>query len=94
MKTEDKGLGSTSMFEVLEIVFDDGDFAVARGLWDEEKKESYACRWHAGGRTIGYPQTFGKPQWMRLPASEVTSVTKLVSENGKPNRILRVSFQA
>lgn len=71
MSIDDKGLGSTSMFEVVSILKDDGEFAIAQGLWNGEKHISYACRWHAQGKSCGYPQTFGKPQWMLLPAKSV-----------------------
>jgi len=57
---------STSKFHVHDIVYDKGGFAVARGYWEDDKKVlRLACRWHDEG--VGYPQTFGKPQWMLFP---------------------------
>ena len=67
-------IASTSKFRVHDIVYDKGGFAVARGYWEESPNLSLACRWHDDG--IGYPQTFGKPQWMMFPGDigvEVTS---------------------
>jgi hypothetical protein len=64
-------IGSTSKFKVKDIVYDKGGFAVARGYWDGSDKLSLACRWHEDDG-MGYPQTFGKPQWMLLPREDVT----------------------
>jgi hypothetical protein len=58
-------LGSTNKFKVHEIIYNDGDFAFATGHWDGGTNLSLACRWYSEG--IGYPQTFGNPQWMLLP---------------------------
>lgn len=60
-------LDSTSKFEVVQIVYDDGEFAIAEGYWDGNRAElNFAARWHEGGG-IGYPQTYGKPQWFLFP---------------------------
>lgn len=60
-------ISSTSKFNVHDIVYNKGGFAVARGHWEGNSDFSLACRWHEDGG-IGYPQTFGKPQWMLLPS--------------------------
>lgn len=60
-------LNSTSKFQVVEIVYNRQGFALARGYWEGDTSVlRHACRWHEDGG-IGYPQTFGKPQWMLLP---------------------------
>jgi hypothetical protein len=56
--------GDSSKFTNTQIIYDDGEFAIAKGLW-EGKYPSVACRWYANG--IGYPQTHGVPTWMVLP---------------------------
>ena len=58
-------LKSTGKFKVHEIIYNNGEFALARGNWETETRLSLACRWHDDG--MGYPQTFGKPQWMMFP---------------------------
>ena len=58
-------LKSTSKFKVHEIIYNNGQFALARGYWETDTRLSLACRWHDDG--MGYPQTFGKPQWMMFP---------------------------
>jgi hypothetical protein len=58
---------STSKFKVQDIPYNKNGFAIARGFWEgNNNKLRLACRWHEDGE-IGYPQTFGKPQWMMLP---------------------------
>ena len=66
-------LNSTSKFKVLEIIYDNGNFAIAKGHWNDDsepKKIHLACRWYEEDG-IGYPQTFGKPQWMLLPSESI-----------------------
>jgi hypothetical protein len=63
--SEELFLGSTTKFKVQDIVYNNGAFAFATGHWDGGPNISLACRWYSDG--IGYPQTFGKPQWMLLP---------------------------
>ena len=60
-------IGSTSKFRVHDVVYNKGSFAIARGYWDGNNSQlRLACRWHDDDG-LGYPQTFGKPQWMQLP---------------------------
>ena len=71
-------LESTSKFKVKEVIYDrktDHDnkngFALALGLWDGNEGLRLACRWYEDGG-MGYPQTFGKPQWMLLPDTGIS----------------------
>lgn len=62
---------NTRLFEPLEILYQANGFVIARGKWKDDVSpgpDAMACRWHSPGE-IGYPQTFGKPQWFRLPIS-------------------------
>lgn len=59
----------TSKFTNTKIFYDEKDsatlgFAFARGLWEGD--ERIGCRWY-DDNGIGYPQTYGKPQWFILP---------------------------
>ena len=77
---------STSMFTVVDIIYNKGGFAIAKGHWDGITSQfRVACRWHEPGG-IGYPQTFGKSQWMLLP-DEVTVdiLNSLDPSNAKVN---------
>ncbi|QPL45013.1 hypothetical protein IT895_12500 [Halomonas sp. A40-4] len=86
-------LNSTSKFELVEILYkkehDHGGFAIATGYWDGDRSQlGTACRWYEDNG-IGYPQTFGKPQWMNLPA-EAISVDDLLKSPEK--RSAEISF--
>lgn len=60
-------LESTSKYTVVDIIYNKDGFAIAKGYWDgDNSKLILACRWHEPDG-IGYPQTFGKPQWMMFP---------------------------
>jgi len=72
---------STSAFTDITLLYDDGNFAIAKGLWvnpDKTREECMGVRWHnetsEGGDSIGYPQTYGKPQWLVLP----TNIGKMI----------------
>lgn len=75
-------LESTGKFKVEKIISNDGSFALATGYWNGGKTLSLACRWHEPDG-IGYPQTFGKAQWMVLPASQVDIQNALSPESSK-----------
>jgi len=68
-------LDSTSMFEVVRILYKDGSFAIARGIWDGESRR-IGMRWYEKDG-IGYPQTYGKPQWFILPSIFTPFISKL-----------------
>jgi hypothetical protein len=55
-------------FKVLSVLYDDGSFSVARGVW-EDGVERLGMRWNGEGEDSGYPKTFGKPVWFVLPTS-------------------------
>lgn len=63
--------GNTSRFKVTTVLYDNDGFIVAEGEWTEpatgEKTTEIGCRWAGEGDDIGYPQTYGKPQWMIIP---------------------------
>ncbi len=73
---------STSKFKVQDIVYNKDGFAVARGNWESDPDLRLACRWHDDG--IGYPQTFGKPQWMLFPEDiGVKVISTLIASESK-----------
>ncbi|MGO3890097.1 MAG: hypothetical protein ACTJHW_03880 [Paenalcaligenes sp.] len=67
---------STGKFRVKQIVYNRDGFAIAVGNWDGNDNLTAACRWH-DEEGIGYPQTFGKPQWMNLPPNVRVDVEDL-----------------
>ncbi len=54
----------TSQFKPEKIVYSEGYFVIAEGKWVDAPMPVIAIRWHVPGK-IGYPNGFGKPQWMR-----------------------------
>ena len=73
----------TSKFKNVRVIWDDGSFAIATGNWNGQIELSVGCRWYEDG-AIGYPQTFGKPQWMLLPrklGDFILSVLVFVNQN-------------
>lgn len=72
-------LRDTSKFKFLDYVYNIGNtgFVVARGYWNGDTKLSLACRWEEGD--IGYPQTFGHPQWMVLPENLTLDIVDALS---------------
>ncbi|PHN79902.1 hypothetical protein [Pseudomonas syringae] len=74
-------LESTSKFKLKDIIFNDGSFAIASGKWDGIDGVSVACRWHDEG--IGYPQTFGKPQWMLMPSGTKVDILDAFNSGSK-----------
>ncbi len=70
-------LASTSKFTLVNVIHDREGFALATGYWDGDHSIlRLACRWHEDGG-LGYPQTFGKPQWMMFP--ETVKVEQVVT---------------
>ncbi|WP_421753051.1 hypothetical protein [Croceimicrobium sp.] len=54
-------------FQKNSIVYEDEYFAVAYGM-DSKGNKRMAMRWKGDGNTnMGYPKTFGNPQWFLLP---------------------------
>jgi hypothetical protein len=76
----------TSKFTNVSILYDDGNFAFAKGLWDNHE-EGIGARWHneesEGVDTIGYPQTYGKAQWFIFP-TKIGKVIEMVLSRSCP----------
>lgn len=75
-------LESTGKFKVERIVHNKGGFAIALGRWNGGENLTAACRWHEADGGIGYPQTFGKPQWMILPSNVQVDMFDATGDGG------------
>lgn len=51
-----------SNFKVENIIFDNKDFSIAYGTW-EDGNETLAMRWNGKDNDPGYPKVFGHPMW-------------------------------
>ncbi len=50
-------------FQVKYVLFDNDDFSIAYGIWEDGKKH-LAMRWNGDTEDDpGYPKTFGNPVW-------------------------------
>jgi len=82
-------LQSTSKFRVKEVIYNAGEsdakFALGTGFWDGKPELRLACRWHNPNdpNDLGYPQTFGKPQWFLFPPNIEVKCENLLAPNMK-----------
>ncbi len=53
-------------FKVHEVLFDNLEFSVVHGVWEDGKKY-LAMRWNGNSNNAGYPKTFGHPVWFLIP---------------------------
>lgn len=52
-------------FNVEYILYDNGNFSIAYGIW-EKSKSSIAMRWNGNGNDPGYPKLFNNPVWFLI----------------------------
>ena len=53
-------------FKVRDIVYNDEDFAIAYGRWEDSGEMVLSMRWNGNPddeSDAGYPKTFGHPMW-------------------------------
>jgi hypothetical protein len=54
-------------FNVFTVIYDDGEFSVAYGKWENDEPR-LAMRWNGDtDNDIGYPSQGGNPLWFQLP---------------------------
>jgi len=49
------------------VIYNDGDFSVAYGIWEEDGSKRIAMRWNGNDEEIGYPSQGGNPLWFQMP---------------------------
>jgi len=53
------------------IIFNNEDFSIAIGIWNDDGTRRFAMRWNGNTDTeqpsLGYPNVFGRPMWFQLP---------------------------
>src|SRR5215211_5616159 len=54
-------------FPVEQVLYNDGQFSVVYGCWEEEQEQRIGMRWNGQGDDPGYPKLFSKPVWFLLP---------------------------
>lgn len=68
-------------FKVIKIIFDNGDFSIAYGIW-ENKHKAIAMRWNgeADAKDVGYPKAFGNPMWFIVHDDLKNAILKAIIE--------------
>jgi len=79
---------STTKFEVIKIIYDDGEFAIAKGTWTDDGRSSIGLRWYSEG--IGFPNSFGKGQWLVLPKEFTPIVNQFYKDFKKKRNISKI----
>lgn len=51
-----------SNFKVENVVFENDDFSIAIGIWENGERRM-AMRWNGYGDDLGYPKLFKNPVW-------------------------------
>ena len=64
-----------SRFQVEKILYNIEGFSIAYGFWEDGNKH-LAVRWDGEEGKLGFPQTFGKPQWLLIPDKLSVPITK------------------
>lgn len=65
----------TNKFVPKKIIVNRDGFVVASGNWENYTGDMLACRWHSK-KDLGYPNGFGRPQWMLLGGYTESSLVK------------------
>jgi hypothetical protein len=62
-----KPLGDTTRYTVKRRIIDTNEYSVVEieANDPDEPFDAIACHWYSNG--VGFPQSYGKPQWMVLP---------------------------
>jgi hypothetical protein len=55
-------------------IFDNGDFSVIWGHYDDAPQGCLGIRWNGESGGLGFPNQFGKPTWFVIPEN-LTRVT-------------------
>jgi len=72
----------SSKFKVISILFDNDNFSIAYGIWEDDVK-TIAMRWNGEDDEVGFPQSFGNPVWFIL--EKQLQLPLLKSIIGEPN---------
>jgi len=82
-------------FSKFEILFEDADFAIAWGIYDNEPPERIAMRWNGKLNRPGFPKQGKNPVWFMLPENLSVPVVKalLGIKSAKNQNILEVLKQ-
>jgi hypothetical protein len=59
-------------FHVHTIIYNNGEFSVAYGIWEDDGSKRLAMRWNGEPEEhVGYPSQGGNPLWFQLPNDSI-----------------------
>lgn len=80
-----------SNFELLDVIYDNDDFSIAYGIFEEGEK-CIAMRWNGHLDDPGYPKTFGYPMWFIIDNALKNIFLKslIYEENADNEKIIEI----
>jgi len=70
-------------FKVEKVIYNQDNFAIAIGVWQDDQTRRFAMRWNGGDDDAGYPSVFANPMWFQLP-QDIKGVLESIVSNSKP----------
>ena len=71
------------MYDLKEIIFDDGDFIISIGIWNKVDS-SLAMRWKGHGSNRGFPMgRGGNETWFIVPKTFAKAIVESIEEHKK-----------
>lgn len=82
-----------SKFNVEQIIYNIDGFSIAYGVWVDDNNRYLAVRWDGEENRTGFPQSFGRPQWLIIPDDLTVPFAKALldtDEQTDKNRIIEI----
>jgi hypothetical protein len=72
---------------VAEIIYNDGEFSIAYGRWQNQPGRHLGMRWNGDTEDdAGYPKVFGNPMWFLLTSDLHDIMLRALLESPSANR--------
>lgn len=78
-----------SNFTVEEIIYNKGNFSIAKGIWTDDDMRRFAMRWNEKNdnpEDKGYPSVFANPMWFQLPY-DIQEILAVLLAHSRPMTI-------
>ncbi len=82
-----------SNFKLREVLYDNGEFSIAYGIYEKGPSPVIAMRWNGKGAGVGYPKSAsGEPRWMVVHDELKIPFLKSIlgDENAKSDKVLDI----
>lgn len=70
-------------FTVERIIYNQNNFSIAIGIWNEDGTRRFAMRWNERNnnpKDKGYPSVFQHPMWFQMP-EDIRDIIPILSDN-------------